>query len=46
MYWTKNSDFELGFKFDDDEINVDWKVKNPIISERDQKAKSFKEMKL
>ncbi|MBU3143475.1 dTDP-4-dehydrorhamnose 3,5-epimerase [Clostridium sp. CF012] len=35
---------EGGIRWDDPEINVDWKIKNPIISEKDSKAPLFKDI--
>lgn len=32
---------EAGIRFDDAEIGIDWQVKNPVISQRDQGAPSF-----
>lgn len=32
---------EAGIRFDDAEIGIDWQVKNPVISQRDQAAQSF-----
>ncbi len=39
-----NSTTEAGFTFDDKEIGVDWRVKSPIISDRDLQCKTFKEI--
>lgn len=35
---------EGGIRWDDSEINVDWKVENPMISEKDAKAPLFKDI--
>jgi dTDP-4-dehydrorhamnose 3,5-epimerase len=37
------AELEDGFRWDDPEVGVPWPVKEPILSERDQTAKSFKE---
>lgn len=34
---------EGGIRWDDSEINVDWKIENPIISEKDSKAPLFRD---
>lgn len=36
---------ERSIIFNDPDLNIDWKVKNPIVSEKDLKAVSFKEIK-
>lgn len=36
--------YEKGFRWDDPEINIQWPVNDPIVSERDQKAPFFKEL--
>ncbi|MFI0435117.1 MAG: dTDP-4-dehydrorhamnose 3,5-epimerase [Parachlamydiaceae bacterium] len=33
-----DANFEKGFRFDDPEVNIQWPVDHPIISERDQQA--------
>ena len=35
---------EGGIRWDDPEINVDWKIENPMISEKDAKAPLFKDI--
>jgi len=35
---------EGGIRWDDPEVNVDWKIKNPMISEKDSKAPLFKDI--
>jgi dTDP-4-dehydrorhamnose 3,5-epimerase len=35
---------EKGFRFDDPDIGIQWPVKEPIVSERDQKSPLFKEV--
>ncbi|GAB4193977.1 MAG: dTDP-4-dehydrorhamnose 3,5-epimerase [Simkaniaceae bacterium] len=35
---------EKGFRYNDPEINIAWPVSNPIVSERDRTAPTFKEM--
>ena len=39
-------DLEQGFRYDDEEVNVDWKVEEPLVSERDLEAKTMKELRL
>jgi len=31
-----------GIRFDDADLNIDWKVKNPIVSDKDKNLQSFK----
>lgn len=38
------ADTEKGFRWNDRTINIKWPVENPIVSERDQAAPSFKEI--
>lgn len=40
-----NSETEKGFRFDDPEIGIEWPVKDPIVSERDQKCPYFYELR-
>lgn len=40
-----NSDTEKGFRFDDPDIGIEWPVKDPIVSERDQQCPYFYEMR-
>ncbi len=40
-YYTPDS--ESSIRWDDPEVGIDWPVSNPIISEKDLKAKSFRE---
>jgi dTDP-4-dehydrorhamnose 3,5-epimerase len=35
---------ERGFRWDDPSINIEWPLKNPLVSERDQTAPFFKEL--
>lgn len=35
---------EKGFRWDDPNVKIDWPIKNPILSERDQKAPFFEEI--
>lgn len=42
-YYNKES--EQGFRFDDPEIGIDWPMKRPIVSERDQKNPYFYELR-
>jgi dTDP-4-dehydrorhamnose 3,5-epimerase len=39
--YNKNS--ETGIRWDDKTLNIDWDVKNPIVSEKDQKLPDFKD---
>jgi dTDP-4-dehydrorhamnose 3,5-epimerase len=38
--------YEKGFRWDDPDIQIQWPINNPIVSERDQKAPFFKELEL
>ena len=38
-----NPSAEKGFCYDDETLNISWPLSNPILSEKDQKAPSFKE---
>ena len=35
---------EMGIRWDDPEIGIDWPIKNPVLSERDAKAPRLKEV--
>ncbi|MFT6165705.1 MAG: dTDP-4-dehydrorhamnose 3,5-epimerase [Vicingaceae bacterium] len=39
-----NKESEGSIKWDDQELGINWEVKNPIVSEKDQIAPSFKEL--
>tara|TARA_B110000046_G_scaffold40521_1_gene44872 strand:- start:17857 stop:18405 length:549 start_codon:yes stop_codon:yes gene_type:complete len=39
-----NKDAEGSIKWNDQQLGIDWDVKNPIVSEKDQIAPSFKEL--
>lgn len=39
-----NKASEGSIKWDDKDLNIDWQVENPIISEKDQHAPSFKNL--
>ena len=38
-----NREYERSIKYDDPELNIDWKVDSPIVSEKDKDAPTFKE---
>ena len=38
-----NGDFDSGIKWNDTDLNIEWPIKNPILSERDENLMSFKE---
>jgi dTDP-4-dehydrorhamnose 3,5-epimerase len=40
-----NSNAEQSIAFDDPELNIDWKVELPVVSERDRNAMSFDDYK-
>jgi len=42
---TYNGDYDTGIAFDDLELNIDWGIKSPIISEKDQNLQSFQAYK-
>ncbi len=35
---------ERGIKWNDPDLNIDWKIKDPIVSEKDGKNKAFKDI--
>ena len=37
--------YEIGIKYNDKDIKINWPIKNPIISNKDRKNLSFKEFK-
>jgi dTDP-4-dehydrorhamnose 3,5-epimerase len=41
-YYSKQN--ERAILYNDPELSIDWKVENPIVSEKDQNAKLFKEI--
>ncbi|GAB6283303.1 MAG: dTDP-4-dehydrorhamnose 3,5-epimerase [Ignavibacterium sp.] len=41
-YYDKSS--ERAIIYDDSDLNINWKVQNPIVSEKDLKAKKFREI--
>ena len=41
-YYSK--DHERAILYNDSELNIDWQVKNPVVSEKDLKAKTIKEI--
>lgn len=43
-YRHKNS--EIGIKWDDEDLNINWNIFNPILSKKDQKNLEFKNLKL
>ena len=43
-YRDKNS--EIGIKWDDEDLNINWNIFNPILSKKDQKNLEFKNLKL
>ncbi len=38
-----NGDFDSGIKWNDTDLNIEWPIENPILSERDENLMSFKE---
>ena len=42
-YRHKNS--EIGIKWDDEDLNINWNIFNPILSKKDQKNLEFKNLK-
>lgn len=36
--------YEKGFRYDDPDVNIQWPISSPILSERDQKAPLLKEI--
>jgi dTDP-4-dehydrorhamnose 3,5-epimerase len=41
-YW--DADDELGCRWDDPELHVEWQAADPLLSERDQRAGGLREM--
>ena len=41
-YYSK--DHERAILYNDSELNIDWQVENPVVSEKDLKAKTIKEL--
>jgi len=39
-----SKEYERSILYSDEQLNIDWKVDNPIVSEKDLKAKLFKEI--
>jgi dTDP-4-dehydrorhamnose 3,5-epimerase len=39
-----NKRLEMGIRWDDPELNIDWKTENPIISEKDQQLPTLNEL--
>jgi len=42
---TYNKEAEEGILWCDEELNINWKIKNPILSEKDRIAQRFKDFK-
>lgn len=42
---TYHRESDTGFAFDDPDLNVDWQIKSPIISEKDKNLQSFRSYK-
>ena len=40
-----NKDSEGSFAWDDEDLSIDWKIENPIISNKDSDAQCFKDFK-
>ena len=43
-YRDKNS--EIGIKWDDEDLNINWNILNPILSKKDKKNLEFKNLKI
>ncbi len=43
---TYSSESEKGFRYDDPDININWQVQDPLLSQRDQTSPFFKELEL
>jgi dTDP-4-dehydrorhamnose 3,5-epimerase len=41
-YYSKQD--ERSIKYNDSDLNIDWKITNPVVSEKDLQAKPFKEI--
>ncbi len=42
---TYNQPYDSGIAFDDSELNIDWGIESPMISEKDQNLQSFQSYK-
>ena len=42
---TYNKESECSLMWNDSELNIDWKIDNPIISEKDKQSEKFKNFK-
>jgi dTDP-4-dehydrorhamnose 3,5-epimerase len=42
----KGPDEQVTVDWNDPELNIDWVIKNPIVSERDKRGLTFKNIKL
>ena len=40
-----NPEYESALRWDDEKLNINWNVLNPVVSEKDQKAMTFAEFK-
>ncbi|MCB1109883.1 MAG: dTDP-4-dehydrorhamnose 3,5-epimerase [Chlamydiia bacterium] len=40
-----HSETEMGFRFDDPEVGIEWPIQEPIVSERDQQSPYFYELR-
>ena len=40
------SECDLGIIWNDSELNIDWPIKNPILSEKDKQLKQLKDLEL
>ena len=42
--YYKGEDNQVSVRYDDPELNLDWKIKEPLLSERDSHSATFKEV--
>ena len=45
MYGTHNKSSEGALLWSDPQLNIDWNIKQPIVSSKDQKAELFEHFK-
>ena len=44
LSWKYNPSLQSGIHYKDKDLNIKWKIKNPIVSKRDKNLQSFQEI--